>query len=140
MQRIKYVREKLRLTIYITRNDKYGQVWIIWTIQIYKSIRVLVIFAMTWANDNGPKEYNMKKLGLSCAMSIVHAGAKLRYNQPCIFTLKASKPLWGLCLSWVGVHELFQLEWNYRPRQREVYWADFGNQKCRRWQLLATLD
>ena len=29
----------------------------------YKSIRVLVIFAMTWANDNGPKEYNMKKAG-----------------------------------------------------------------------------
>ena len=48
---------------------------------------------MTWANDNGPKEYNMKKLGLSCAMSIAHAGPKLRYNQPCIFTLKSSKPL-----------------------------------------------
>ena len=60
--------------------------------QIYKSIRVLVIFAMTWANDNGPKEY-MKKLGLSYAMFIAHAGAKLRYNQPCIFTLKSSKPL-----------------------------------------------
>ena len=45
------------------------------TIQIYKSIRVLVLFAMTWANDNGPKEYNKKKLGLSCAMSIAHAGA-----------------------------------------------------------------
>ena len=48
---------------------------------------------MTWANDNGPKEYNMKKLGLSCAMSIAHAGAKLRYNHPCVFTLKSSKPL-----------------------------------------------
>ena len=48
---------------------------------------------MTWANDNGPKEYNMKKLGLSCAMSIAHAGAKVRCDQPGIFTLKSSKLL-----------------------------------------------
>ena len=67
-------KKKLGLSIYISRNDKYWQVWIRWKIKIHESIRVSVISAMTWTWFRAKRIIYEKagtRLGLSCAEQMV---------------------------------------------------------------------